>query len=385
MPYRNPRIPRRWRPKFSLRSLLLAQLVIACGVGMWYCRRPWKVVTVAREKSAVVGAGFIRAEPLFFYAVANGRFSVRDSEGGMHLDGVIVRPSAATTAPAVFWSSARASAEVAAYGQGDGRIVLNDAGNADGFQYSPLECHGARVTSVDFSADGQRLASGDWFGRILVHDVATGERLVLTSPGAVVRYSPDGDRLAAAGVDEEVRVFSAGTGELEKVLSGHRSQTSDVDWSADGERLVSSSDDGSCIVWSAETGRRLAVFMEHSSRVRCCRLSSCGRRAASGSLAGLTMIWDPRTGDHLATLGGHRGAVTSVDFSPDGRRLLTAGSRGGIIVRERRRPERLSRWPAAWVALVIFCLFGYSAMRDVIRFEDMPPPGWASRRDGRAA
>jgi hypothetical protein len=79
------------------------------------------------------------------------------------------------------------------------------------------------VTSVCFSADGQRLATGS------------------------------GDHFKPA----EVKVWDARTGQELHALKGHTNPVSSVCFSADGQRLVSTDDKGKTLVWDARTGKRL--------------------------------------------------------------------------------------------------------------------------------
>ena len=74
------------------------------------------------------------------------------------------------------------------------------------------------IHSLAISPDGQRIASTNRTGTVLVWDVATG-RLVHTLRGhgdrtLGVAFHPRGRQLASAGWDGTVRIWDAATGEL---------------------------------------------------------------------------------------------------------------------------------------------------------------------------
>ncbi|KAI8649765.1 hypothetical protein NCS55_01439400 [Fusarium keratoplasticum] len=123
-----------------------------------------------------------------------------------------------------------------------------------------LEGHYHSVTSVAFSADGQRLASGSDDKTVKVWDAATGA-CVQTLEGhgysvTSVAFSADGQRLASGSHDGTVKVWDAATGAYVQTLEGHGHGhlVASVAFSADGQRLASGSHDGTVKVWDAATG-----------------------------------------------------------------------------------------------------------------------------------
>jgi WD40 repeat protein len=187
--------------------------------------------------------------------------------------------------------------------------------------------HTDAVTSVVWSPDGKRLATGSDDNTAKVWDAQTGKEL-LTLRGrsdAVmsVAWSPDGKRLATASDDKMVKVWDAETGKELLTLSGHNDSVCSVVWSPDGKRLATGSYDTTAKVWDAESGRELLTLSRHSGCVRGVAWSPDGKRLATGSWDHTAKVWDAGTGKELRTLIGHSDHVTSVAWSPDGKRLVT--------------------------------------------------------------
>ena len=71
-----------------------------------------------------------------------------------------------------------------------------------------------------------------------------------------VAFSPDGTRIASGSVDKTVRLWDAVTGRpVGAPLTGHTGQVSSVAFSPDGTRIASGSRDNTVRLWDAVTGR----------------------------------------------------------------------------------------------------------------------------------
>jgi WD40 repeat protein len=66
-----------------------------------------------------------------------------------------------------------------------------------------------------------------------------------------VAFSPDGKRLASGSEDWTVQVWDVVEGRAALTLRGHTGRVLDVVFSADGTRLASASEDGTIRVWDA--------------------------------------------------------------------------------------------------------------------------------------
>jgi WD40 repeat protein len=199
-----------------------------------------------------------------------------------------------------------------------------------------LRGHTDRVSSVDYSPDGKRLASASRDGTVKVWDAATG-REVLTVGGPIrdvlgVAFSPDGKRLASGGDDGAVLVWDAATGQGLLTLGGHSQAVDSVAFSPDGKRLASADRDRTVKLWDAGTGREILTLWGRDwnrfylpAGIRSVDFSPDGKRLAVAGWDRAVRVWDAATGQELFAFRGHTGVVRSVAFSPDGTRLASTG------------------------------------------------------------
>jgi WD40 repeat protein len=109
----------------------------------------------------------------------------------------------------------------------------------------PLEGHSGHVTSMVFSPDGSRVASGSVDTTVRVWDAQTGQcqHTLEGHSSGVTRmvFSPDGSRAASGSVDTTVRVWDVQTGQCQHTLEGHSDGVISVVFSPDGSRVASGS------------------------------------------------------------------------------------------------------------------------------------------------
>ncbi|MBI5775520.1 MAG: hypothetical protein HZA89_17505 [Verrucomicrobia bacterium] len=161
-----------------------------------------------------------------------------------------------------------------------------------------------QISSMAYSPDGALLAaacgSPGEAGEVRLLNPANGKnaRLLATLADAalVVRFSPDGKRLAAGGADNAIRVFEVSTGKEALVIQQHADWVMDLAFSPDGARLASASRDRSARIYDARTGEFAVSFLGHDAPVLCVAFNEDGTKVFSAGRDRKIAIWNPATG-----------------------------------------------------------------------------------------
>ena len=102
--------------------------------------------------------------------------------------------------------------------------------------------------------------------------------------------------------DKSVKLRSTDTGEVVRMLTGHRECVRSVAFSADGKFVVSGSGDMSINIWSTDTaGEVVRTLMGHRDIVRSVAFSADGKFVVSGSADKSVKLWSMDTGEVVRT------------------------------------------------------------------------------------
>lgn len=145
-----------------------------------------------------------------------------------------------------------------------------------------------RQTAMAFLPDGKRLLVADsvpaQIGRL--HEIVLEPEKVTTYDTAhldsifSIVLSADGKRYATTSADKLISVRDSATHEIVKRLEGHTGYVLAAAFSPEGERLASGGDDEEVKVWNLETGKKVGSFASNRS----------------GPLYGLAWMVDPAKG-----------------------------------------------------------------------------------------
>ena len=219
-------------------------------------------------------------------------------------------------------------------------------------QRAILYGHAGPVTSVAFSPDGTRVASGSSDGTVSIWETRTGKLSTCISCGSVsvrcVQYLSSDGRIAVGLDDGTVQLFDSSSihASASAVLSGHAGPVYSLAFAHDGQLLVTGSQDESIRIWNVADstlvdkveklggaitsvditpdGRYLLMVVCAHSWADVLDLSAQSRRAPTDhtGLRSAVCLRDMKTEDKsMPVRSGY--TVRSVAFSPDARRFVT--------------------------------------------------------------
>jgi WD40 repeat protein/Flp pilus assembly protein TadD len=200
----------------------------------------------------------------------------------------------------------------------------------DRFTFRLQDLPSAKSETIDWSPDGENLATVDATGLINIWDISNGQLKASLEgcPGTIhsISWSPDDKHLAVGGDRRIIVVWDLASGDMIQTLRGHTASVRRVDWNPDGVRLASGGDDGMVLVWDSHKGEKLTSVGGDQGQVLSLDWHPDGNQllAIVGFEPHHTLrIWDTASGDEAVSLvtGYSNGAA----FGPDGSRVVFDG------------------------------------------------------------
>jgi WD40 repeat protein len=212
---------------------------------------------------------------------------------------------------------------------------------------------------LGFTPDGKRLALLGEEGGLQLFDIKSGEMLALPGfhHGERIAFAPDGRSFITLGQAGQVHVCEMATGKVRIRFQGPGRETGSLVISPDSRQLATSR--GEIIrLWSLGTGKVQRALVGHTAEVTALVYSRDGARLASGSSNGTLRVWDLKKGESLQHFTGHRDAIRSLTFSLDGKTLVSGSADGTALIWDLEapqtggtRPKGPSNMEALWTQL----------------------------------
>lgn len=224
-----------------------------------------------------------------------------------------------------------------------------------------LTGHTDDVMMVRWSPDGARVATAGFDGSLTIFDALTGTTLHTCATGTTGLYCLDwnttGTQVAVSGEMGHASIWNALTGARVRNLSAHApfAQVWTIGWKLDGTQLATASQDGTCMLWNAASGANTQLN-GHASSPQNLVWNPTGTQFASVGMDRVGIVWTSAGTEIAPKLTGHAGGVYFVDWSPTGTRIATASEDGTAKV-----------WDATSHALVA-TMNGHSGFINSVQF-----------------
>jgi len=194
-------------------------------------------------------------------------------------------------------------------------------------EYNRLSGHKAGIVDINFSPNGQLIASASTDRTIkLWHPDGSLWKDLKGHQGGVwsVQFSPDSDLLVSGSEDNTIKLWNRDGILLKTFNNAHQAAIMSVAFSPDGQTIASASLDGTIKLWNLD-GTILKTFSNHNAAVIKVAFSPDGKTIVSGSADNTIKLWN-LDGTLLNTFRGHSGAVIAVAFSPDGQTIVSGSA-----------------------------------------------------------
>ena len=211
-------------------------------------------------------------------------------------------------------------------------VILSEDGttrllNFSGKQLNKLENW---VFSVDFSSNGQLMATAEWeegvklwnlSGNILAKFGNSHSRITHIS------FTPDGELIATVDEEEGIKLWNL-SGNILAKFGSTQTWITDLSFSTDGQLIATADEDGKIEIWN-RFGKQQGSFQADLQWLTAVNFSPNGKQLLTTSKEGKIRFWS-FSGKQQGIILAHQGEITHMSFSPDGQLFATAGVDGTV-------------------------------------------------------
>ena len=198
----------------------------------------------------------------------------------------------------------------------------------NGRKETEIPSHPKPISSVAFHPDGFMLATGCWDGILRQWNVATGQRRAIMrghlSSIKAVAYSADGRYIASCSIDGECRLWNSLAGSQVGLISA---RISSLYFSPNGSKLASAGSDGRVRVFSSTIGQcQMIIRNEAWGPVASLVIHPDGELLIAGYHSGSIRAFDIQNGTMEQDFHYHKGRINRLAFSPSSADILISAS-----------------------------------------------------------
>jgi WD40 repeat protein len=191
--------------------------------------------------------------------------------------------------------------------------------------------HGDRILCLAYSPDGQKLAAGGGNDPVRIWNPKTGELMrEIHEPWAhAMAFTLSGDTLLLAGYQKKIRMWNFKLNKETAQLEGHKATIKALAVSPDTSMIASGAQDGTVILWSMDLKRKVGDDLPaHADEVTALAFSpdkDTNLLATAGSDR-VIKLWNTENTPPVLKAKLDAGCgVLAIAFSPDGNTLYSAG------------------------------------------------------------
>ena len=181
------------------------------------------------------------------------------------------------------------------------------------------------ILTLDYSPDGSKVATAGVSTAVQIWDVTQEPPKVVQTldagrdsrPIRCLAFSPDGTLLASGGNDSTVRIWDLNAGTLLATLEGHKRPATSVRFAPDSRSLVSAGLDKTVRLWEIDRPS-VSTIADPENYFVALRFSPDGEAVLTGSRGGMQLI-DRRTRSVRRSFPVQEQRVISVAYAPDGK------------------------------------------------------------------
>ena len=201
--------------------------------------------------------------------------------------------------------------------------------------------HKKRVWSLDFSTDGETVATASEDGTVKLWDFVTQKTLRTIEHDAAVkfvRFSPDGAHFVSATSDPrswqfpaKLQLWQTATGKLIREFKGHRMAVTSAVFNADGSEITSCGADGQLCHWNTSTGELLIDMIRHHGLSHA-GLVRNGRWLVQRRFKDGIFIDDARSLQPLTEFNAPTRSIFAMNVAAEGNRIIAGTSEGPVFI-----------------------------------------------------
>ncbi len=182
----------------------------------------------------------------------------------------------------------------------DGKVCFY---NLQKQKFSSQMEHCAPIRAVTANKENKKAASGDKKGTIIVWDLkgSNEKQFFIESAHKIqnggvqinsLAFNPNGEILASAGDDHEIKLWEVLTGKEIKSFEYHSVSVNAIAFSPDGKFLASGDDEGYIKIFNIEEEKQTSFIKKHKKPVTSLAFSLDGTILLSGSKDKTVIVWE---------------------------------------------------------------------------------------------